>query len=470
MRQLLRGRGRALVAASLAVVVAGFGLGSSGVASAGTTSRPTPVDGVTPASSITMWTDNAPDESWQQPLLAGFTKQTGIKVTYDAFPQTLMETGQKVIAGLEAKSTDFTIFESPESETSDYLALKGPAPINSDIKNRTLTPASFDFAGLPKGSYAQCDVGDRIYCFPVDTDPGPEMFYNKAMFKAAGLTPPKNWTQVLTDANKLTTKTHAGICIRGSESAPNGYPVLLMLPYFLPYAPNYQGEYLNAHWKPLFDTPQALKWANEYATLMQKDTPAGIGSFSFPQCTQAFDTGKVAMFWDDSTLANTLFEKSQDPKEYRNAGIDEIPCPKWNQTCLLSAPWGMYINANASKPKQLAAYELMEYLVSPKVQIEALNESKNPTVDSRPATTAYAIKQGASKYGVPADYLSAIEYAANHIEPNAIPVTAAFAAIQNVLFVTLSKLIAAEINPKQALQELQSQMVSTLKTFHLPPS
>jgi ABC-type glycerol-3-phosphate transport system substrate-binding protein len=71
---------------------------------------------------------------------------------------------------------------------------------------------------------------------------------------------------------------------------------------------------------------------------------------------------------------------------------------------------------------------------------------------------------------VPTQYLSAIEYAAAHIEPNAIPVSPAFAAIQNVLFVTLSQLIAAEITPKQALNQLQTQMTSTLKTFHLPPS
>ena len=71
---------------------------------------------------------------------------------------------------------------------------------------------------------------------------------------------------------------------------------------------------------------------------------------------------------------------------------------------------------------------------------------------------------------MPTQYLAAIEYASAHIEPNAIPVSAAFAVIQNTLFVTLSQLIAAQITPQQALTQLQSQMTSTLKTFHLPPS
>jgi len=111
----------------------------------------------------------------------------------------------------------------------------------------------------------------------------------------------------------------------------------------------------------------------------------------------------------------------------------------------------------------------MEWLTSPSVQIEALNQSKNPAVASRPATTAYAIKQGAARYGVPASLLSAIGYASGHVEPNAIPTTAAFPIIQATLFTTLSQLIAAQITPKQALSQLQSQMTAQLKTFKLPP-
>jgi ABC-type glycerol-3-phosphate transport system substrate-binding protein len=443
----------------------GTTLSFTGTASA---SKVEPAASVTPATSITLWTGDGPDQSWQQALIPQFTKATGISVTYDSIPEDVLQ--NKVQAAQEVKSTSFALYEEPESLTPAYNALHAISPIASYLTNTTLTPASFDLAGIPKASEAQCTLSGVQYCLPQTVDPGPEMFYNIGMFKAAGLTPPKTWAQVLTDANKLTTKSVSGICIRGSESAPNGYPVLLMLPYFLPWAANYKGEYLNANWKPLFTTPQATTWANEYATLMQKDTPPGVSSYSYPQCTQAFNTGKTAMFWDDSTLANTMYQKSLDPMEYKNAGIDEIPCPSFNQYCLLEAPWGMYVNNNVSASDQLAAYMLEEWLTSPKIQIEALNQSKDPDVASRPATTAYAIKRGASKYGVPAAFLSAVGYAGGHVEPNAIPSTPAFAVIQNTLFVTLSQLIAAQITPAQALTQLQTQMTASLKTFHLPPS
>ncbi len=161
---------RAAAVSTATVALCGLTLGYASVASASSTG-PAPVGGVTPASSITMWTAAAPDEAPQQPVLAAFTKETGIKVTYDAFPESVMQ--NKIQAAQEVKSSDFDVYEEPESLTSDYVALHGVAPINSYIKNTTLTPASYDFAGLPAGSYAQCTLGTTQYCFPVDTDPAP---------------------------------------------------------------------------------------------------------------------------------------------------------------------------------------------------------------------------------------------------------------------------------------------------------
>jgi len=421
---------------------------------------------VTPATSITMWTGNGPDQSWQQALIPEFTKATGIKVTYDSIPEDVLQ--NKVTAAQEVKSTSFAMYEEPESLTPSYNALHAISPIASYLNNTTDTPASFDVAGIPKASEAQCTLSGVQYCLPQTVDPGPELFYNIGMFKAAGLTPPTNWNQVLADANKLTTKKVSGICIRGSVDSPNGYPVLLMLPYFLPYAPNYQGEYLNANWTPLFNTPGALTWAKLYAQLMQKDTPAGVSAYGYPQCVQAFQSGQTAMFWDDSTLANVLYSKSLDPKESANAGIDELHCSPWNQTCLLEAPWGFFINKNVNASQQLAAWELIEWLASPTTQIQALNESKDAAVATRPATLTYAIAHAAN-YGVPTQFLQAVQYAGAHVEPNAIPNTAAFPIIQNTLFVTDSELIAAQITPQQAVALLQSNMVATLKEYNLPP-
>src|ERR1700678_4219732 len=103
---------------------------------------------VTPATSITMWTGNGPDQSWQQALIPEFTKATGISVTYDSIPEDVLQ--NKVQAAQEVKSTSFAMYEEPESLTPAYNALQAISPIASYLTNTTLTPASYDLAGIPK--------------------------------------------------------------------------------------------------------------------------------------------------------------------------------------------------------------------------------------------------------------------------------------------------------------------------------
>ena len=420
--------------------------------------------GLKPAKSITVWAPNAPTYNWMDSLVSGFTAATGIKVNYQAIAENAIVT--KLTAAQEVHSNSFDLFWGSESANSQYLEYHAIAPISQWLKDPTYTPASYDLSGLPASEFAGCTFDGKIYCIPMNTDTGPVLYYNTAMFKAAGLTPPTNWAQIETDANRLTALNGPSWCMRGAETSPNGYPVLLMLPYFLPYSRANLGEYLSPKGAPLFDTPGALTWAKEYAVLMQRDAPPGVSAYFYTDCLSAFQNGKIAMWWDTSQIAPQLYLQSFDPKEYQNIGIDEIPCPSFNETCLTSLPTPVYVNANVSPSRQLAAYMFAEWASSPANQIKALDYSKQLTVATRPATFQYALGHYRS-YGIPTDFIQAAEYVPSHIEPNWIPVTAAFNPIQATLFVTLSELITASITPAQACSSLQTQMTATLKQYGL---
>jgi multiple sugar transport system substrate-binding protein len=439
-----------LSAVSLGLSACGSGTGSGAASATGAT-----------ATSITVWTAAGPDYDWQKPLLAEFTRQTGIKVSYDAYPETSFT--DKLTTAQQAKSNAFSIFESPQSSTSQYNAYHGVASLNGFLAT---APPSYDRSGIPAGETGQCTLAGTTYCLPVQLDGGPQLFYNKASFAAAHIAqPPATWSQVVSDAARLTTSKQAGICMRGSEAAPNGYPVLLMLPYYLPYSTANKGEYLSSAWKPLFTTPQALSWAKNYSTLMTRYAPRGVGAYDYTDCVHAFQTGQVAMFWDDASLGAELWDPAQSATA-KDAGFDEIPCPPSNQTCLLSAPWGMYINPNVPAAQQRAAWKYLEFMTSPATQLTALRQSKDPDVATRPATVTYAIAHAAS-FGIPAGYLTALRYGIQHIEDNAIPVTAAFAAVQSQLFVILSEMISGQATPSAATTQLQNQMTTTLHRFDL---
>jgi multiple sugar transport system substrate-binding protein len=355
---------------------------------------------------------------------------------------------------------------TPQSSTSQYLTQHAIAPIKQFMTNSALTPANYDMADIPSGEVGQCTLNGVLYCLPVQLDGGPTLFYNKAMFASAGIMgAPTSWTTVIADAKKLGAAGKAAMCMRGSEAAPNGYPVLLMLPYYLPYAKNYKGEYLDASWKPLFNTPQALVWAKDYQTLMHNYAPKGVAAYDYTDCQHAFQNGQVAMWWDGASLGPNLYNPAMS-KVAKSAGFTALNCPAWNQTCILSAPWGVYINPNVDMAHQQAGWQFIAWMTSKKTQQTALLTTKNPDVATRVSTLQTALKNGKA-LGIPVDYLKALQYGDSHSEPNAIPVTAAFSKLQAQLFVEVSNLITGQDTPSVAVKNLQSKMNAVLLQYGL---
>lgn len=71
----------------------------------------------------------------------------------------------------------------------------------------------FSKAGYYKGIIDEGLFHGKYYALPVAGSNSIALFYNIAMFKAAHLTPPKTWAQMISDAKKLTTKKVFGIAL-----------------------------------------------------------------------------------------------------------------------------------------------------------------------------------------------------------------------------------------------------------------
>jgi multiple sugar transport system substrate-binding protein len=414
--------------------------------------------------SITVWTVSQPDYTWVTTQIPAFTKSTGIKVNVVQY--TVPEQQEKLPVVQLAHGNEYDVVITPEPDAVSAHVNNAFVPLGKFLKNPQLTPSSYNYSGIPKAASAECTYNGVTYCIPDAIDAGPQLYYNKAMFSAAGISAaPNNWGQVVADAKQLTTSTQAGICMQGSEASPNGYPVLLMLPYFLPYSSQNKAEYFSPNWTPLFNTPGSTTWATDYAAMMQKYAPKEVSAFDDADCLHAFQNGQVAMQWDDNLAAPQLWNKSISHTA-GSLGIDELPCPAFNQTCILSAPYGMFVNANSSSARQTAGWQFIEYMTSPAAQISALNATKDLNVSTRPATLDYA-EAHATRYGVPTDYITAIKYGSQHVEPNAIPSTPAFGAVQAQLFVVLSELETGQVSVSAGLAQLQSEFTATVKRYGL---
>lgn len=446
---------RRYVAGALAVACLALAACSSS-SSSGSSSSSSTSGATTAAKQITVWTASNPLYDYQHTQLALFTKETGISVNFQEIPEASILT--KLQAAQTAHDSSFDFYEVPASLTPQYVSLKGAAPIKPFLNNTSLTPSDYDFAGLPPGSMTQCTVKGTLYCVPA-FGTGPELYYNKQMFQQAGISgPPQTMQALLADAGKLTNSSHAGICLRGSNTAPNSFPAQMMLLYYLTYQANGQGIWLNPDYTPRLTEPAALQFANDYSTLMTKDAPKGVGAYGYPECLAAMSNGKVAMWLDDSAAASYVF--NGQGSAVPNIGYASIPCPPTNPSkCQLSAPWGMFINQNSDAAHQTAAYKLMTFLSSPSFQQGALHNGKIPALVTRPTVLASA----STVQGIPSDLLTSLNYIQTHIDPNAIPQTSVFNEAQQPLNVALSDIISGQASPDSAFKTAQSQITAILK-------
>ena len=115
------------------------------------------------------------------------------------------------------------------------------------------------------------------------------MYYNKAMFKAAGVTMPTNptWTQIQTLAAKLNQPGKvAGVCLRGLAGWGDNMASLDTV------VNTFGGEWFNESWKPQLTSPAFEAATNFYVNLVRKYGESGASNDSFNQLLTLYGQGK----------------------------------------------------------------------------------------------------------------------------------------------------------------------------------
>lgn len=421
------------------------------------------------ANKITMWTADSSDVyTWVEPMLPEFTQQTGIQVDFQKYPeQGILD---KYQVAMTAGSKDFDVVEAPQPWAPQYSALNAIAPLNPWLTDSNATPAEYNLADIPSTATAECTLGGQQYCLPV-FGTVPLLWYNKSHFAQVGITDlPQSWSDVVADAGKLTNDQHAGICMRGSAESPNWFVAEMMMLYYLPYSPGNKGTFLDPSWNPTLATPEAHAFAQDYAMLMQKYAPKGVGTYTFPDCHQAFVQGRVSMWYDDSAISAQLYNAAQYPVSANIApvlGFIALPCPPSNpNACMQTLPWGIFINANVSADRQNAGYELIKWITSKQTQLRGVQSTNDPAVATR-LSVIDALISGEVSNDVPKDLLQALKYGYTHLSPNSFPQAAAFAEMQQPLKIALSNIITGQDSPAGALDSANSQTIDILKAAGL---
>lgn len=184
------------------------------------------------------------------------------------------------------------------------------------------------------------------------------LYYNKAEFKAAGISsPPATWDQLVADGKKLTSGGKYGLAVEGASIPENIHNVFIL-------SKQKGASFFNAKGDPTFTTAGNVaavqQWVNFMAT--DKIVNPGDAEYAQNQSLSDFAKGKAAMLlWQ--AAGTTLKADGMSPGAYGVA-----PMPVESGTPSASNPNSMVAGINIavfkSSKNQAAALKFVKFMTS----------------------------------------------------------------------------------------------------------
>ncbi|NEB81162.1 sugar ABC transporter substrate-binding protein [Streptomyces sp. SID14478] len=298
-------RAAAVGAATLSLALAATACGGGSSSGSGSNDSP---------KTLTYWASNqgasiAVDKKVLQPELDKFAKQTGIKVKLEVIPWTDL---------LNRILTATTSGQGPDilnlgNSWSASLQASG-ALLPWDAKNFAKIGGKDRFvesALASTGTTGKDPSAVPLYSMSY------ALYYNKKMFKEAGIAkPPTTWDEVVADGKKISKGGKWGLGAEGSNLSNNIHQIFVM-------AKQRGTDWFTADGKPNFTDDGAVAAVKQYVDLMAKDKIIAPGNAEYAQnqSLSDFSKNKTAMIlWQ--AAATTFESQGMKPDDY---GV--VPAP-----------------------------------------------------------------------------------------------------------------------------------------------
>lgn len=309
---------------------------------------------------------------------------------------------------------------------SEFAGLKQLAPMDPLLK-----PAfkkTFNQAVLAAGTYK-----GKTYGLPVAVS-ARLLYYRTDLFKAAGLSAPKTWDDLMNAA----VKTSNPPSVYGLGVPASGIEVDTFFDYFL-Y--NNGGDILNASGKSMLSSPESVKALQFLTDLVNaKGSEPNPTGFTREQVIENFKAGQLAMYPTGPWL-NAMIKADDPSLQYAM-----VPFPtnngKKQQTVAVTDSLGM----SAGSKHKAEAWKFIQFMYQTKYrqnfdQVEGMLPELNAVIHSAYYQTP--------QYKPFVDALSTAKFQPQHPK---------FEQIQQIITVAVQKALSGIATPKQALDEATAQI------------
>ncbi|KAB1656293.1 ABC transporter substrate-binding protein [Pseudoclavibacter chungangensis] len=337
-----------LLAVTASVGVATLALTGCGPAVGGTDTASEAVDfsGVTPADSITFWT-NHPGGSTdvEKQITDAFTAETGITVNIVTAGANYEEVSQKFQAAQGSNDIGDVVVVSDATWFTNYL-------------NGSLLPVddALAAAGADVSTYQETLYNDYLYEGAHFAAPyarsTPIFYYNKSQYSAAGLPDqaPATWDDVKANGEKLKAANAAA----SSFTFPpqDEYPAWTMANIVWAYGGNWSNE-----WDM---SPMTSDATVEAVTFAQNGVKDGWANVASGDPADDFAAGATSSFIGSTGSLGGLLETAQF-----EIGVGFLPGgPAGSDDVVPTGGAGLGISSKSTPEKQLAAAKFIDFLTN----------------------------------------------------------------------------------------------------------
>jgi sorbitol/mannitol transport system substrate-binding protein len=285
-------------------------------------------------------------------LTTQFEKQyPNIKVNFVTLPEN--ESRAKITASTSTKSNEFDVVMISNYETPMWASYGWLANLQPYI-NRTPGYDANDFIPSIRKSLSW---HRDMYSVPFYGESS-FLMYRKDLFAKAGLKMPAHptWTQVANYAQRLNNKKTgmAGICLRGESGWGQ---VLAPLDTVIN---TFGGSWFDKSWHAQLTSPIDKQAVSFYVNLVTKYGEPGAAADGFSECATQYGQGKAAMWYDATSAAGTIEDKTASTVVGKN-GYVPAPVLKTNHSGWLYT-WSLAIPATS--PHKDAAWKFISWATS----------------------------------------------------------------------------------------------------------
>ncbi len=324
-----------------------------------------------------------------KPLLPDFEKQTGIKVTVEAYGEDQLN--QKLTTEFTAGNSSIDVFMQRPLQEARVMQKNG---WYQDLSQYVNQDPNYDYSDFFSGAIGTETVDKALTGIPIVTEQE-VLYYRKDLLEAAGLKVPTTLDELKSAAEKLTDKNKGiyGFVARGQRS-----PLVTQFSSFL-YS--YGGDWFNqdTHTATI-DTPEALQAMDLYGTLLREYGPPGVLNMSWPQAVAVFSQGKAALYTD----ASSIFQSMLDPKQSAVAdktGVARFPAGPAGANMYSVTSWGLSMYSG-SKNKD-AAWEFIKWATSKDTTLKTQGDGQVPSARK----SVWNDPQGTANF--PQDWVEAVK-------------------------------------------------------------